>query len=129
MIQVSLQDIPKHWAWVERGLNEIIRRTREKWSPAHVSQALYEGRAQLYVSDDGFFVLHPMREEWTLAPITHVWAMWFERGIAKQREQELRNWLDAETGGRIRMSSPRMGWGRALGDGWEIERVIWRRKA
>ena len=32
------------------------------------------------------------------------------------------------TGGKARMGSPRMGWGRALGPDWEIERIIWRLK-
>lgn len=128
MIFVRPDDLPAHWPVVEAGLLEIIRRTREQWTPVHVLQALNEGRAHLFASEDGFFVLQPMRDEWTSAPVTHVWAMWFKPGMAKAREQELRDWLDDITGKRIRGSSPRMGWGRALGPDWEIERIIWRRK-
>lgn len=128
MTPVLPQDIPKHWAWVERGLQEIIRRTGEKWTPVHVLQQLNEQRAFLFVSEDGFFVLQPQREDWTSAPIHHVWAMWFKPGMAKAREQELRAWLDEITGKDARMGSPRLGWGRALGADWEIESITWRRK-
>ena len=113
---------------VESGLLDIIRRTGEKWTPVHVLQALHENRAHLFLDDDGFFVLQPTREDWTSAPVIHLWAMWFKPGMAKAREQELRDWLDKITNKQVRGSSPRMGWGRALGPDWEIERVIWRRK-
>jgi hypothetical protein len=122
------QDIPKHWEWVEAGLKDIIRRTGEKWAPVHVLQALNEQRAHLFIDEDGFFVLQQAREDWTSAPVVHVWAMWFKPGTAREKESGLRDWLDDVTGRRVRMSSTRMGWGRMLGDEWEIERIIWRRK-
>lgn len=113
---------------MEAGLQQVIRRTREKWTPTHVLQALYEGRAFLFLSDDGFFVLQPSREDWTSMPLVTVWAMWFRPGTAKEKQKEIRNWLDQVTNKRARMSSPRMGWGKALGPDWEIERIVWRRK-
>jgi hypothetical protein len=124
------QDIPKHWEWVERGLNQIIRKTQEKWSAAHVSQALFEGRAFLFVSDRGFVVLQQLREDWTCAPYVNVWAAWFEPGEAKKRRQELSEWLDTvtEQHGCVtwKFGSPRKGWKGY--EGWEIDKVIWRRK-
>jgi hypothetical protein len=126
---VSLQDIPSHWGFVEAGLKEIIRKTGEKWTPVHVLQALNEQRAHLFIDEDGFFVLQQVREDWTSAPIVHVWAMWFRPGLARAKEQNVRSWLDQVTNKRARMSSPRKGWGRMLGPDWEIERVIYRRKA
>jgi hypothetical protein len=123
------QDIPSHWGFVEAGLKEIIRKTGEKWTPVHVLQALNEQRAHLFIDEDGFFVLQQVREDWTSAPIVHVWAMWFRPGLARAKEQNVRSWLDQVTNKRARMSSPRKGWGRMLGPDWEIERVIYRRKA
>jgi hypothetical protein len=128
MKQVTSDQLSAHWPMVESGLNEIIRRTGEKWTPVHVLQALNENRAHLFIDEDGFFILQPCREDWTSAPFVNLWAMWFKPGLAKAREQELRDWLDGITNKQVRGSSPRMGWGRALGPDWEIERVIWRRK-
>jgi hypothetical protein len=126
---VAPQDIPACWEFVEAGLKEIIRKTGEKWTPVHVLQALNQSRAHLFICDDGFFVLQPIAEDWTATPLIHVWAMWFKPGLARAREQELRGWLDEITGKRVRMSSPLKGWGRMLGPDWEVERVIYRRKA
>lgn len=128
MIPVSLSDLSAHWPMVEKGLLEIIRRTGEKWTPTHVLQALNEGWARLFVCEDGFCILQPRKDDWTSEPYVNLWAMWFKPGTAKAREQELRDWLDGITNKQVRGSSPRMGWGRALGPDWEIERVIWRRK-
>jgi hypothetical protein len=125
---VSPQDIPKHWEFVEAGLREVIRRTGEQWTPVHVLEALNTNRAHLFISEDGFFVLQQVREDWTALPLVHVWAAWFKPGTGVARKQELQDWLDAITGKRVRMNSNRLGWGRMLGDGWEIERVTWRRK-
>jgi hypothetical protein len=125
---VSPQDIPKHWEFVEAGLREVIRRTGEQWTPVHVLEALNTNRAHLFISEDGFFVLQQVREDWTALPLVHVWAAWFKPGTGVARKQELQDWLDAITHKRVRMNSNRLGWGRMLGDGWEIERVTWRRK-
>jgi hypothetical protein len=126
---VAPQEIPGHWGFVEAGLKEIIRKTGEKWTPVHVLQALNEQRAHLFIDKDGFFVLQQSREDWTSAPLVHVWAMWFRPGLARAKEQNVRSWLDQVTNKRARMSSPRKGWGRMLGPDWEIERIIYRRKA
>jgi hypothetical protein len=129
LIPVTPQDIPSHWGFVEAGLKEIIRKTGEKWTPVDVLRALNEQRAHLFIDDDGFFVLQQAREDWTSAPLVHVWAMWFRPGLARAKEQNVRSWLDQVTNKRARMSSPRKGWGRMLGPDWEIERIIYRRKA
>lgn len=130
MTPVALNDIPKHWDFVEAGLQKIIRKTGEKWSAAHVSQALYEGRASLFVRDDGFVVLQQLREDWTCAPYINVWAMWFKPGKAKAIHAELMTWLDEVTAkhgcSTWKFGSPRKGWGGY--EGWEIDKVIWRRK-
>jgi hypothetical protein len=128
LIPVAPQDIPNHWGFVEAGLREVIRRTGEKWTPVHVLEALNFNRAHLFISEDGFFVLQQVREDWTGSPLVHVWAAWFKPGTGVARKQELQDWLDAITHKQVRMNSNRLGWGRMLGDGWEIERVTWRRK-
>jgi hypothetical protein len=127
---VSPLDLAQHWPRVERGLLEIIRITKEKWSPSHVKQHLWESKAQLFVCDDGFAVLQRLFEDWTSEPYLNVWAMWFEPGKAKDKRSELIAWLDAEAA-RIgcvtwKLGSPRKGW--AALDECEIERIIWRRK-
>ena len=124
---VPIAEIPAAWDFVEAGLQQIIKRTGEKWTPVHVLAALNSNTAHLFVSDDGFVVLQPSREDWTAAPITNVWAMWFKPGKAKELRAELQAWLDETTQKRARFSSPRWGW-KALEPDWEIERIIWRRK-
>lgn len=126
---VPIDEIPKHWDFVEQGLRKIIARTGEKWTPVHVLQALNEQRAHLFILEDyGFAVLAPMREDWTSAPVVNVWAMWFKPGTAKERQSGLRDWLDEITKGNARMSSTRRGWERLLGPDWEIERIVYRRR-
>ncbi len=130
MIPVSPQDLHKHWAFVSAGLQEIIRITREDWTPTHVRQGINEGWAFLYVEDDGFIVLQRLKEEWTAEPYLHIWAMWFEPNKAKEKRSELASWLKetTERAGcrRWKFGSPRMGWG-GVGE-CEVERVIYRSK-
>ncbi len=133
MIQVSPDDLPKHWEFVEAGLNQIIRRTKEKWTPTHVLHALNEGRASLFVCDEGFCVLQRLADIWTAEPYLFIWCMWFKPGVAKQRRSALQDWLEdvaTRTCGNPRameFSSPRMGW-KAMEPEWEIKRIIWRRR-
>ena len=132
MTPVSPIDLPAHWAFVEAGLNAIIRLTGEEWTPTHVKCAIHHGAAFLHVCEDGFAVLEPSRELWTGRPYMNVWALWFKPGRAKARRAELFAWLDekAKAAGLFpwKFGSPRMGWGALEDNEMEIERVIWRRK-
>ena len=125
-------DVEAIWGFVRPGLEQIIRRTGEKWSPSHIVQALHENRAALFVCDDGFVVLQRLVEDWTSEPYINVWAMWFMPGRARKKRKELVAWLDdtsTKFGCRIwKFGSPRMGWSAMEDNEMEIERVIWRRK-
>lgn len=109
---------------------EIIRRTKEPWTPTHVLQALNEGWASLFVCEDGFAVLKKQKQDWTSELYVHVWALWFRPQKAKEKRGELIAWLDAVTrkeGLRYwEYGSPRRGW-IAL-DECEPVRTVWRRK-
>jgi hypothetical protein len=130
---VAPQDIAAHWPRVESGLLQVTRRTRERWTPTHVLQALHEGVAELFVCDDGFAVLQRLKEGWTSEPFINVWAMWFAPGKGRLARPEVEAWLTelaTKSCGNpkaLKFSSPRIGW-KALEPEWEIERIIWRRK-
>lgn len=132
MTPVPPQDLHKHWAFVEAGLREIIRKTGEEWSPTHVKCALYNGGAFLHVCEDGFVVVQPDREAWTGRPYMNVWAMWMKPGKGQEKRAELFAWLDemAKSCGLYpwKFGSPREGWALLEDKEMEIERVIWRRK-
>lgn len=129
MIPVAPQDLPKHQDWVEAGLQEVLRKTGEKWSPSQVIRALYDKAAFLYVSEDGFVILQEHREEWTGEPYVFVWVMWFRRQAAKRIRGALIDWLDDATRKlgyrKWKFISPRLGW-KAL-DECRVEKVIYGR--
>jgi hypothetical protein len=130
---VAAQDLPKHWEWVKAGLEQVIRRTKERWTPTHVLQAMHEGAATLFVREDGFVVLQRLKAEWTSEPYVNVWAMWFAPGKGRLARPEVEAWLtelaikSCGNPKALKFSSPRIGW-KALEPEWEIERIIWRRK-
>lgn len=109
------------------GLDQVLARTKEKWTPTHVLKALNEGWAHLFVESDGFAIIQQSKDEWTSEPHVLVWVMWFIPGKAKAKRAELIAWLDEISKKRWKFSSPRMGW-EALESECEIERIIWRRK-
>ena len=121
------------WEFIEPGLREVLRRTKEPWNPEDVRRQLVTGQASLWVCDDGFVVLQKLREEFSCKPYLYVWVMWFKPGKGRAVRAEVEAWLsevalqhvgDARA---VKFSSPRIGW-KALEPDWEIERIIWRRK-
>lgn len=129
---VTPAELSAVWGFVLPGLQEVIAKTGEKWTPTHVEQGINEGWAHLFVNDEMFMVFQVLKEDWTSARYLHVWVMWAKPLSARRCRDEAFAWLDemAEKAGvgkrNWKFGSPLKGWERV--DEFEIERVHYRRK-
>lgn len=127
---VPPDDLSVHWEFVEKGLDQVLRLTKEPWTPKDIKHAIREGFASLFVCEDGFLVLQRLKAAWTSDPYVNVWVTWFKPGRAKEKRAELIAFLDDATRQSKcdwwEFGSPREGW-VGLGE-CEKVRTIWRRK-
>ena len=103
------------WPWVRQGLEKMLAKTGERELPEHFFSALQARAAFLFALDDvGFAILK--RVDDCDGPVLFVWALWCEPGQAEQHERDIYASLETIAAGigakRIRMHSPRPGWGR-----------------
>jgi hypothetical protein len=89
-------------------------------------------QAALFVHPDGFVILERGKDDYTNEPHINVWIAYFKPGRAKAIRPEFVAWLDQEQRERNcvtwKLSSPRLGWRRALEAYCDVERVVYRRK-
>lgn len=128
---IDSDTIPEVWAFVERGLAEILRRCpHETWTPADVRRQLRAQDAGLYVHDSGFVVLQRSREAISHEPYMNVWLMWFEVGEAAPLREDLIAWFNTICRQWRcewwEFTSPDRQWGNALAGVVEEVRMTWR---
>jgi hypothetical protein len=70
---INPSDIHSVWNEVKRGIEVIIVRSNEKFTPEDVYASIKSGLAQLFMIDDGFTVLQNIRNEFTNQPVLHIW--------------------------------------------------------
>lgn len=58
---VAPDDVSKHWKFVREGLQYIVDKTGDRWLPEDVYMHIKSGNMGLYMSDDGFAVLQPVK--------------------------------------------------------------------
>ena len=100
---------------VERGLECVLRICGPlNWKVEDIKARVSERTAGLFVCDGGFFVLEVDHEGISNRRYLNVFIAWFKPNYAKQREQELTDWLHqmkAACGCEwVQFSSPRGGW-------------------
>jgi hypothetical protein len=120
------------WEFVRKGLQSVLDRTQDPWTPTDVYRCLRGNRASLFLSDDGFLILSRREEEWSLEPYLLVWVGWFKKGTALPMDAELFAWLDSQARSigckRLRIISPRLGWGKRLRGYFTLKYQTWERE-
>jgi len=128
--KVPPEAIGGSWAFVEQGLNQILAKCGgEHWTPRDIRRHLREGRAGLFVRNDGFIVLERCMEPVSGEPFLNVWLMWFE-ALALPKD-EIAAWLDGMAKSLNcewwQFTSPRQGWGHYLEGICQPAYTTWRR--
>jgi hypothetical protein len=120
------------WEFVCKGLESVRARTKEPWNTDDVYRCLRGQRAFLFVRDEGFLILAKREEEWSLEPYLLVWIGHFKAGSALAINKDLFAWLDAQARScgckRLRIISPRLGWGMRLKGYFRLLYQIWERE-
>ena len=129
---VATHEIPDNWGFVEPGICKILERCNtQTFTPRDIYRHLNQGRAFLFVREEGFVVLEKCQEPLSTEPYLNVWLMWFRPGEAEKLETELIAWLDQmrDTHRCLwwEFSSPREAWGRALDKVAKRHVTTWRR--
>lgn len=124
--------VPQDWPFVQWGLRQIKRRCGEgNWKDEDVYRLVNEGKAGLFVCDDGFVVLEGLAEPLSNRRYLNVWLAWFKPQLAKRKRKELIAWLDEkarEIGAEWwEFRSPRRGWA-LIEPECEMQSIVWRRK-
>lgn len=126
-------ELPRVWALVEGGLKQIIRRCKgTPWTPDIVKSHLVNNSALLFACEDGFYIAERCEELHTRAAYLNVWCMYFRpgkaAGLKRDLLQSIRR-LQAELlCNFIQLSSPRIGWVRALEDDFDVHLYVLRSK-
>lgn len=119
-VPLTPDDVVRQWGWLRHGILHCINKTREKFLPEDVYCALRGNVAWAFVfrteedEDFGFMVLQNQHDPDGV--VLFVWALWCEANAgAKHKDAiyaELEKLAVAAKVKRIRMQSPRPGWGR-----------------
>ena len=124
--------LEKVWPFVEMGLNEILRRCPDSWTPRVVKQFLLENRASLFADESGFIVTEVRVDPHSIARVLNVWCMYFRPGFGAERKLELVEQIDRLTDYHLcetsQFISPRSPWARAMRDFYEPHITTYRRK-
>lgn len=125
-------DIREAWPRVEEGVRKVRVRTRADWKPEDVYAACRMERAFLFLGEDGFVILEPVRSEYSLEEWAHIWVAysWTQDPDILAAYQPEIDRIAREAGySRITMESPRLGWLEKLQDlgGWRPVAVSYER--
>ena len=129
---VAAHEVPDVWEFVETGLQKILERCgTHTFTTRDIKRHLFQGRASLFVRDEGFVILEKCQEALSGEPYLNVWLMWFKSGEAKKIKPELVSWLDAVRDHYRCMwwefGSPREEWGAVIDDVATRHITTWRR--
>lgn len=90
---VTPETLPDHWAFVQPGLEKILEKNPDWWTPADVKARLLNGFAFLHVAAQGFVILERSNQP-NGTPYMNIWHMWFKPGAGVKLKKELVEWLD-----------------------------------
>ena len=113
---VSRETIHLYVDEVQKGLEAVLRKCPDDWTPADVFSSLYSGRGALFRMTvdgeyNGFFVLEPSTSPFNGARSVNVWALYSKKLYLNELAEQLRV-ICAGTQA-IRFFSPRR-WDRKL---------------
>lgn len=110
-------NIREVWFEVRRGLEIVLRHSAEDWIPEDVWSALTGGKAHLFMSDDGSFVVVTYGDT-----NMHVWCAY---GNLDAHEPEVCELARLAGKKKLTFASPRKGWERRLKNrGWKPVQVF-----
>lgn len=128
---VAVEEIPDLWRYVEHGLIRIRRRCKAPWHESQIKAHLLQGRASLFIRQEGFVVLERCVEPITFEPYLNVWFMYFAPGKAYPMREELVKWLDGMKKQAKccwwQFASPREEWAEVIKPYCEKVMTTWRR--
>lgn len=122
------QDLHSCWAWVRKGLEEVIEHSRDNWIPEDVYTAVRNASAYLYIADnEGGFCVFTLLPGYSGALELHVWCAHGSGGDLEAESaclDEVARSLGCQS---ITFFSPRNGWRRNK-LGYEEVHTLYRKK-
>lgn len=125
--------IKQVWPMVEEGLQKLLDKHPDVWTPRDVFRRLNDPQSAiaLFVCEDGFFTVERCFERNSGELYMHIWHMWFRPGTAEPRMDALIEQLDAlqqSMGAEYTtFASPFIGWGKALEGRFTLKAYVWGR--
>jgi len=124
--QIPPDELQSVWPQIREGLEEVKRKCGETWIPEDVYTAIKIGTSSLHMlSDGGFLVLTPKREEHTNRPILHVWIGHTQGNDYLEGEEYLDTLCKQYGFAKVTQISARRGWERR---GWKPARIMYERE-
>lgn len=81
IIPIKPADLHQYWPFLERGLNDIVRKVKPDWIPPDVYSALRAGSATVAIAcrgdhQLGFVIYYRQERSWCNKADLFVWCMW-----------------------------------------------------
>lgn len=128
--RVPAGELGAHWDSIAQKINETCAKWATPWGAADVLARLTDGRAALYLRDEGFIVLEQCVEALSGHKYLNAWFAWFKPLSGKPIRAQAVAWLDAMKVAHdcqwIEFSSPRAGWA-ILESYFAPHMTVWRR--
>jgi hypothetical protein len=132
---LQLADIRREWDRLKPHIERLHARIKPEWRPEDVFAECAHQKAFLYLSEEGFLIVQPITDAYSLEQYMHVWiGLSYDgrigEGMALRYSKELEELARANGYRRITFESPRAGWLRRLKplSGWGVRSVIYERR-
>lgn len=130
MKTLTVANIREHWNWVRPGLVEVARENDAAWLPEDIYSSVQAGTASLLLAEGdtaGFLVAQVYTEALGGPKVFYIIAAFHPAGNAQQLYGEAVDETARELGcDVIEFGSLRRGFERQ--GGWEIDRIVYRRR-
>ena len=82
-IEPKLVSVRDHWDWIKDGVEEVLTYANQKYRPEDVYTYCIIGKAQLWVTNEGFVITMEEKDDMALETFCYIWIAWAkERGGA-----------------------------------------------
>lgn len=119
-------ELRPNWPWVKEGIENIRRRNKAAWLAEDLYAEIRAGMATLYINEEAnsFAIVRPTRDPYTGAHGAELLAVYLEEERGPL-EEEFFTYLSNAGAEFLQMDSKRIGFSKI---GWDIEKIIYRRR-